>query len=121
MTPEPVSEHAVGPNRLWIPVLLGPLGAGLSYFVCLQLIAPQHSYCERTAKTFPWWADAGLNVWGAVGLGLIAATAALAGLTARRSATNRVAWVAALAAGALAALTVTVAYFVPYFGSSCGE
>jgi hypothetical protein len=122
MTPERSSRHATGPNRLWVPVLLGPPVAGLAYFLCLQLIAPQDPYCEQTAKTFPWWGGAGLNVWGAIGIGLVIATGVgTAAFSRRIGVSSRVAWTAGLAGGALAALTVTIAYLVPYLGSSCGE
>jgi hypothetical protein len=108
-------------GRLWTAALVAPLGAGFLYYACLRLIAPQDFYCERTAETFPWWEGAGLNLWGAIGMGLIVATG-VAPLLVRR--TENAAWLRA-AAGAtsllLAGAAVTIAYLIPYLDHSCGE
>jgi hypothetical protein len=109
-------------DRLWIPVLLWPLAAGSVFFVCLRVIAPQDSYCDSTASTFPWYAGAGLNIWGGVGLGLIvAAGMGVAAMTRGSGASSRLRGLVILIAFAFGAALVSLAYLVPYLDHSCGE
>ena len=109
-------------RRVWRVALASPLAAGVVYFLTLRLIAPQDAYCDRTAQTFPWYGGADLNGWGAIGLGLIALAGAVVLVESRRSGLTRShRALAAVAALAIAAALVSVAYLVPYIHYWCGE